>query len=106
MKKKYDEDISDKRPRSNKKESKVTLFRYNNYTLLNTTCTNIFIEIRDRNIVNWPGKLREKLDLRDKKNYCHFHRDHGHDTEKCIMLKDEIETLIRRGYLSKCKREY
>lgn len=26
--------------------------------------------------------------------------------EKCITLKDKIETLIRRGYLSKYKKEY
>ena len=41
---------------------------------------------------------------RDEK-YCRFHRDHGHDSEQCIQLKDEIEVLIRRGYLKKYKRE-
>ncbi|XP_057962415.1 uncharacterized protein LOC131153985 [Malania oleifera] len=25
-----------------------------------------------------------------------FHRDHGHDTEKCIQLKNEIEALIKK----------
>ena len=39
---------------------------------------------------------------RSKKNqnkYYLFHRDIGHTTEECIALKDEIEKLIREGYL-------
>ncbi|KAL0314999.1 UNVERIFIED_CONTAM: hypothetical protein Scaly_2899200 [Sesamum calycinum] len=31
--------------------------------------------------------------------YCLFHKDRGHGTEDCFHLKDEIEKLIRRGYL-------
>ncbi|XP_058080627.1 uncharacterized protein LOC131228777 [Magnolia sinica] len=31
----------------------------------------------------------------DKSKYCHFHRDHDHNTADCVDLKDEIETLIQ-----------
>ena len=31
--------------------------------------------------------------------YCEFHRDYGHRTDDCILLKREIEYLIRCGYL-------
>ena len=42
-----------------------------------------------------------KMDLakRDMTKYCEFHRDHGHRTDDCIHLKNEIEFLIRRGHL-------
>ena len=45
--------------------------------------------------------MKAPLIVWDRKKYCHFHQDHGHDTEDFIQLKDEIETLIRCKYLKK-----
>ncbi|XP_010691916.1 uncharacterized protein LOC104905163 [Beta vulgaris subsp. vulgaris] len=36
----------------------------------------------------------------DKSKWCEFHRDYGHITEDCKDLKDGIEDLIRRGYVT------
>ena len=35
----------------------------------------------------------------NKKKYCRFHRDHGHDTDECYDLKQQIENFIRQGKL-------
>lgn len=47
---------------------------------------------------------REDLSLtreRNQEEYYHFHKDHGHDTNKCFYLKEQIEALIQQGRLQK-----
>ncbi|GAV78123.1 hypothetical protein CFOL_v3_21591, partial [Cephalotus follicularis] len=51
--------------------------------------------------IQWPEKLRSPAERRDVEKYCRYHRDHGHDTEECRQLKNQIEDLIRRGHLHK-----
>ncbi|GAV56673.1 hypothetical protein CFOL_v3_00215, partial [Cephalotus follicularis] len=51
--------------------------------------------------IQWPEKLRSPVERRDVEKYCRYHRDHGHDTEECRQLKNQIEDLIRRGHLRK-----
>ena len=34
-----------------------------------------------------------------KNKYCRFRRDHGHDTDECYDLKQQIENLIKQGKL-------
>ena len=35
----------------------------------------------------------------NRNKYCRFHRDHGHDTDECFDLKQQIKNLIRQGKL-------
>ncbi|XP_052189934.1 uncharacterized protein LOC127799746 [Diospyros lotus] len=70
-----------------------------NYTPLNTSRAEILLALEDKNYLRRPPPLKSPPNTRSKKKYCRFHRDHGHDTEDCIQLKEEIQELINRGYL-------
>ncbi|XP_052193872.1 uncharacterized protein LOC127802178 [Diospyros lotus] len=43
--------------------------------------------------------MKTPANKRSKDKYCRFHRDHGHDTEECHQLKEDIQELINRGFL-------
>ncbi|XP_074336612.1 uncharacterized protein LOC141673771 [Apium graveolens] len=47
----------------------------------------------------WSPPSNYERRSRDKKKYCDYHESTGHDTHECHHLKDEIEELIKAGYL-------
>lgn len=48
-----------------------------------------------------PPNPVQKSDQMDRSKYCHFHREHGYNTDDCIQLKDVIKLLIKKDILSK-----
>ena len=55
--------------------------------------------VMDRDLYRPPEPMKgDKFHKDIKRNYT-FHKDIGHTTDKCVALKDEIERLIRVGYL-------
>ena len=58
------------------------------------------MKVKDRGYFSEPPKIRTPIERRDKRKYCCFHRDYGHNTDEYRTLKDEIEMLICRGHLS------
>ncbi|XP_074348919.1 uncharacterized protein LOC141687513 [Apium graveolens] len=72
--------------------------RVSNYTPLAASIDHIFEVNKDRGIFKKPDHLT-LWQIRDKKKYCEYHESTGHDTHECRHLKDEIEELIKAGYL-------
>ena len=57
------------------------------------------MQIKDDPSLKWPKKMKGDPNKRNRNKYCRFHRDHGHDTDECFDLKQQIENLIRQGKL-------
>ncbi|XP_077224038.1 uncharacterized protein LOC143857491 [Tasmannia lanceolata] len=89
----------DKPPRREK--SPPPQKREENFTPLNTSRKHILAAIGEEEFVKWPARMISKGNRRDPSKYCRFHKDHGHDTDECWQLKEEIEQLIDQGYLKK-----
>ncbi|GFZ05045.1 cytochrome P450, family 72, subfamily A, polypeptide 9 [Actinidia rufa] len=61
----------------------------------------VLIEIKNEDFVKWPEKIKTNPLKRNKNEYCEFQRDHGHNTEDCFQLNEQITDLIKRIYLRK-----
>ena len=68
----------------------------------------ILTQIKGEHYLNWPRPLHSSPNVNDKNKYCRFHKDHGHNTEDCRDLKEQVEELIRKGKLQNYvkKNEY
>ena len=77
--------MEDKKDRDNKKAGPST--RNQQYTPLNTPLEQVLIQIKDDPSLKWPEKMKGDPNKRNQNKYCHFHKDHGHDTGECFDLK-------------------
>ena len=78
------------------------------FTPLVMPIDKILMQIKDKHYLKWPRPLHSSPHIRNKNKYCRFHKDHGHYTEDCQDLNEQIEELIQKGKLQKYvkKREY
>ena len=78
------------------------------FTPLIMPVDKILMQIKDEHYLKWPRPLHSSPNVRDKNKYCRFHKDHGHNTEDCKDLKEQVEKLIQKGRLQKYvkKNEY
>ncbi|KAI3465817.1 hypothetical protein Pfo_022480 [Paulownia fortunei] len=69
-------------------------------TLEELLLSEVLMVVEQHGLIQPPRPLRESSRRAKSDKYCHFHRDRGHTTEECFHLKQEIERLIRKGYLT------
>ncbi|GAV77041.1 hypothetical protein CFOL_v3_20513, partial [Cephalotus follicularis] len=74
---------------------------YYNFALLLESRTRILAVMKEQVPIQWPTPMRSSAEKKDTEKYCRYHCDHGHDTEECRHLKNQIEELIRKGHLCK-----
>ena len=55
--------------------------------------------IKNEPYFRWPNKMRGNPSRRNQSLYCTYHRDKGHTTEQCRVLKDHLRKLVKAGYL-------
>ena len=53
--------------------------------------------IKDDPSLKWTERMKGDPNKQNKNKNCRFHRNHGHDIDKCYDLKQQIEVLIKQG---------
>ena len=87
----------EKKDRDNKKPGPSA--QNQQYTPLNILLEQVLMQIKDDPSLKWPEKMKGDPNKCNRNKYCCFHKDHGHDTDECFDLKQQIENLIRQGKL-------
>ena len=93
---KEDKPRGQKRERPDRRTAEVNKWRDDKstrtvkFTPLVMLVDKILMQIKDEHYLKWPRPLHLSPHVRDKNKYYHFHKDHGHYTEDCRDLKEQI----------------
>ncbi|XP_075669975.1 uncharacterized protein LOC142639721 [Castanea sativa] len=59
----------------------------------------IIDRIKNESYFKRPNRMAGNPSRRNQNLYCSYHRDKGHTTEQCRVLKDHLEQLVKAGHL-------
>ena len=68
------------------------------FTPLNISYDRLLPLIRDHPDFKWPTPIQLDPAYFNQSLRCDYHRDHGHETNRCRSLKFLVERLIRAGH--------
>ncbi|KAL5553983.1 hypothetical protein UlMin_041384 [Ulmus minor] len=91
--------VGNRNPIENQAHQNNQIPRFRDYTPTTVPVATIYTENEHLGIFTIPPAIKTPVNRRDNTKYCRYHRDIGHITEECRVLKDEIERLIQRGQL-------
>ncbi|XP_061365838.1 uncharacterized protein LOC133309116 [Gastrolobium bilobum] len=94
-------DNKKKDPRARIPDNRDRVGRYEKYTPLNVSRSQIWREVAmtEMKKVERPRPIFDRGGL-DKSKYCAFHDGPGHTTDQCWDLRDAVEKFVRDGRLS------
>ncbi|XP_021775244.1 uncharacterized protein LOC110739099 [Chenopodium quinoa] len=84
-----------------KKEKTPFEGKYESYTPLALPRTKIYSITKDEQKYKKLRPLPLWHQQKNKDRWCKFHESPGHHTEDCIQVRDQIEDMVRKGYLKK-----
>ncbi|KAL5540826.1 hypothetical protein UlMin_043796 [Ulmus minor] len=97
--------VGNRNPIENQAPQNNQIPRFREYTPTTVPVATIYTENEHLGIFTIPPAIKTPVNRRDNTKYCRYHRDIGHITEECRVLKDEIERLIQRGQLRNYVRD-
>ena len=59
----------------------------------------IMDRIKNELFFRWSNKIRGEPSRQNQNMYCTYHRDKGHTTKQCRVLKDHFVQLVKVRYL-------
>ena len=58
--------------------------------------------IKNEPYLRWPNKIGGDPSRQNQSLYCTYHKDKGHTTEQCRVLKDHLRQLMK----ARCLKEF
>ncbi|XP_039128920.1 uncharacterized protein LOC120265067 [Dioscorea cayenensis subsp. rotundata] len=78
----------------------IPKLKFENFTPLSQPRSTILPRIEGSGLLAFPPKANETIG-KFTDAYCRFHKTHGHSTDRCRELMNEIESLVHQGKLNK-----